>query len=68
MIRNDALMTDLYQLTMGNGYIKCGTADKIAVFDIFYRKKDKLSYAIMAGLEQAVDYLLNTKFCDDDIQ
>ena len=55
--RNQTLLTDLYQLTMINGYMQCGMDKKKAAFDIFYRGTGGYSYAIAAGLEQAVKYL-----------
>jgi len=67
MKRNLSLLTDFYQLTMANGYHKCGTADKIAVFDLFYRETDEISYAVAAGLEQAVDYVMNINFRGEEI-
>lgn len=64
---NLTLLTDLYQLTMMNGYKKCGLDKKRAVFDIFYRGSGGYSYAIAAGLEQAIDYVLNLHFDDSDV-
>lgn len=67
MTRNLTLLTDFYQLTMMNGYFREGIGDKEAVFDMFFRPKGQINYAVAAGLEQAVDYILNIKFTDDDI-
>lgn len=64
---NLTLLTDLYQLTMMNGYHICGLDKTRAVFDVFYRGAGGYSYAIVAGLEQAIDYILNLHFDDDDI-
>ena len=64
---NLTLLTDLYQLTMMNGYHLCGLDKTRAVFDVFYRGAGGYSYAIAAGLEQAIDYILNLHFDDDDI-
>ncbi|MBR6765811.1 MAG: nicotinate phosphoribosyltransferase [Clostridia bacterium] len=67
-MRNLTLMTDLYQLTMMNGYLKHGMKDNVAVFDLFFRPLMNNSvYAIMAGLEQAIEYVENLHFSDDDI-
>ncbi len=66
--RNLTLMTDLYQLTMMNGYYLDGTYKKEAVFDMFFRYKPELNYAIFAGLEQAIDYIKNLKFTNEDIE
>lgn len=64
---NLTLLTDLYQLTMMNGYRICGLDKKRAVFDIFYRGSGGYSYAIAAGLEQAIDYILNLHFDESDV-
>ena len=64
---NLTLLTDLYQLTMMNGYRRCKLDDRKAVFDIFYRGNGGYSYAIAAGLEQVIDYILNLHFDDSDI-
>lgn len=65
---NLTLLTDLYQLTMMNGYHLCGLDTRRAVFDVFYRGSGGYSYAIAAGLEQAIDYILNLHFDDTDIE
>lgn len=67
MARNLTMLTDLYQLTMINGYFKCGTQNQKAAFDLFYRGSNGYSYAIVAGLEQAIDYVKNLHFDDDDV-
>ena len=66
-MRNLTLLTDLYQLTMMNGYAETGMADREAVFDLFYRPAPGLDFAIVAGLEQAVDYINNLHFDDSDV-
>ena len=66
--RNLTLLTDLYELTMMNGYLKHGMKDNVAVFDLFFRPLMNNSvYAIMAGLEQAIEYVENLHFSDEDI-
>ena len=46
--RNLTTMTDFYELTMSAGYLDEGYKDKIAVFDMFFRKvPDGGGYAIM---------------------
>ena len=67
MARNLTMLTDLYQLTMINGYFKCGTQNQKAAFDLFYRGSNGYSYAIAAGLEQAIDYVKNLHFDDNDV-
>lgn len=67
--RNLTLLTDFYEITMAGGYFENGFKDKIAYFDMFYRKNpDNGGFAIMAGVEQMVDYLSNLKFTDEDIE
>ena len=61
------MLTDLYQLTMINGYYQCGAKNQMACFDLFYRGSNGYSYAIAAGLDQAIDYIENLHFDDDDI-
>jgi nicotinate phosphoribosyltransferase len=67
--RNLTMMTDLYQLTMMYGYYRKGMADRVAVFDLFFRQAvGSSSYAVMAGLEQAVEYLRDLHFEQEDIE
>ncbi len=67
--RNLTMLCDFYELTMGNGYLKCGLSDKTVYFDVFYRENpDGGGFAIVAGLEQIVDYINNLRFDDDDIE
>lgn len=68
-MRNLTMLTDLYQLTMMYGYYKSGMRNNIATFDMFYRSKDETThYAIMAGLEQLIDYLENLHFDEEDLR
>lgn len=68
MDKNLTMLADFYELTMANGYLNCGMADTIAYFDMFFRKiPDKGGYAIMAGVEQMVEYLKNLSFSEKDI-
>ncbi len=67
-MRNLTMMTDLYELTMMNGYLKNGMKDNQAVFDLFFRPLQNNSvYAIMAGLEQALEYIENLHFDEEDL-
>ena len=61
-MRNLTLLTDLYQITMGYGFYKHGKHEDEVVFDLFFRKNALISYSLFAGLEHAVDYLLNWHF------
>ena len=66
--RNLTMLTDFYEITMSNGYFANGMKDRIAVFDMFFRKiPDGGGFAISAGLEQLVEYLQNLRFTEDDI-
>ncbi|MEE0929739.1 MAG: nicotinate phosphoribosyltransferase, partial [Acutalibacteraceae bacterium] len=71
-LKNDrmlTMLTDFYEITMANGYFKYGFKDKIATFDMFFRRvPDNGGYAIMCGLEQVIEHLQNLKFTDDDIK
>ncbi len=65
---NLTMLTDFYEITMANGYFETGMADNIAYFDMFFRRvPDGGGYAIMAGVEQVVDYLKNLKFTEEDV-
>ena len=52
---------------MMNAYLESGMADRIAIFDLFYRPASTLDFAVAAGLEQAVELINNLHFSDDDI-
>ena len=65
---NLTLLTDLYQLTMMQGYFKNHNNDTV-VFDAFYRTNPSGNgFAIAAGLEQVIDYLKNLRFSPEDIE
>lgn len=67
-MRNLTMMTDLYQLTMMYGYYKHGMHKHKAVFDLFFRKRgDMTTLAVAAGLEQAIEYVKNLGFQEEDI-
>ena len=57
--RNLTMMTDLYQLTMMNGYFLDGSYDNEAVFDLFFRANGQLNYAVAAGREQDTEGIQN---------
>ena len=66
--RNLTTMTDFYELTMSAGYLDEGYVDKIAVFDMFFRRvPDGGGYAIMAGLQQFIDAVDHLEFTQEDI-
>ncbi len=65
---NLTMLTDFYEITMSNGFFETGNRDRIVYFDMFYRRvPDGGGYAIMAGVEQLVQYLKNLSFTDEDI-
>ena len=65
---NLTMLCDFYELTMGNGYFQCGYKDRITYFDVFFRTvPDNGGFAIAAGLEQAVRYIRQLHFDEDDI-
>ena len=67
--RNLTMLTDFYELSMANGYFTNGMKDKIAWFDMFFRRvPDNGGFAIMAGIRQMVDYLENLRFTQKDIE
>ncbi|MDO4273702.1 MAG: nicotinate phosphoribosyltransferase [Eubacteriales bacterium] len=64
---NLTLLTDLYELTMMQGYFKNPT-DQTVIFDMFYRTNPcGGGFAITAGLEQMIEYIENLRFTKDDI-
>lgn len=65
--QNLTLLTDLYELTMMQGYFKNPT-DQVVVFDVFYRKNPSGSaYAIAAGLDQVIEYIKDLHFTTEDV-
>lgn len=65
---NLTMLADFYELTMANGYFQNGLHEKTAVFDMFFRSvPDGGGFAIMAGVEQLVEYLKNLSFTPSDI-
>ena len=66
-MRNLTLLTDLYQLTMGYGFYRHNKHEEEVVFDLFFRRNNLITYSIAAGLQQAMEYLLNWHFDEEDI-
>ncbi|MBQ2715938.1 MAG: nicotinate phosphoribosyltransferase [Clostridia bacterium] len=67
--QNYSLLCDFYELTMGCGYLGSEFKDKIAYFDLFFRRvPDSGGFAIVAGLEQIVEYIENLSFTENDIE
>lgn len=68
-MRNLTLLTDLYQLTMLNGYYDKNIHEDIVIFDMFFRKNAcNGGYTIICGIEQLVEYINNLHFSDDDLK
>ena len=66
---NLTMLMDLYELTMANGVFTSDMRDTITYFDMFFRRvPDNGGYAIMAGLEQLIEYMTELHFEDDDIE
>ena len=66
-MRNLTLLTDLYELTMMQGYFKTGN-NRTVIFDAFHRKNPcDGGYSISCGLDQVIDYINNLHFTEDDI-
>lgn len=69
MSRNLTMLTDLYQLTMMNGYFKKGIHNDTAVFDVFFRKNVcEGGYTIVCGVDDIVAYIENLKFTESDLE
>lgn len=67
--KNLTMLTDFYEFTMANGFFAAGLGNKIAYFDMFFRKNpDDAGFAITAGLEQVIEYLKNLSFTKEDIE
>jgi nicotinate phosphoribosyltransferase len=65
---NLTMLTDFYEITMANGYFETGMAEDIGYFDMFFRKiPDGGGFAIMAGVEQLMEYLEDLRFTEKDI-
>ena len=66
--KNLTMIMDLYELTMSNGIFNSDRRNEITYFDMFFRRvPDDGGYAIMAGIEQLIEYMNNLEFSDDDI-
>ncbi len=66
--KNLTMIMDLYELTMSNGIFDSDRRNEITYFDMFFRRvPDDGGYAVMAGIEQLIEYMNNLEFSDDDI-
>lgn len=65
--RNLTLLTDLYELTMMQGYYEKGQNENV-IFDVFFRQNPcNNGYSVCAGLDQVIDYIKNLHFTYDDV-
>ena len=66
--RNLTMLADYYEFTMANGYLENGLGEKITCFDMYFRAiPDDGGFAIMAGVDQLIEYLKNLRFTEEDI-
>jgi nicotinate phosphoribosyltransferase len=64
-----ALLTDLYQLTMGYGYWKSGVAEREAAFHLFFRRNPfQGGYAVACGLQTIMEYVRGVAFTGSDLE
>ncbi len=64
-----SMLMDLYEMTMANGILNSDMRDTITYFDMFFRRvPDEGGFAIMAGIEQLIDYFNNLHFDEEDIE
>ena len=64
-IDNLVLLTDLYELTMMQGYYQEKDVNETVIFDMFYRQNPcGNGYAIMAGLAQVIEYINRSRKCE----
>lgn len=67
--KNLTMLADYYEFTMANGYLKNNMEEKIGYFDMFFRSiPDDGGFAIMAGVQQLIDYLKTLSFDEEDIE
>ena len=66
--QNLTLLTDLYELTMMQGYFRNKDQNETVIFDAFFRNNPMGSgYSISAGLAQVIDLIKNLHFSEEDI-
>jgi len=65
---NLTMLTDFYEITMANGFFCTGNGERTVYFDLFFRSvPDKGGVAIVAGIQQVIDYIKELEFTDEDI-
>ncbi len=66
---NLSLLTDFYELTMANGFLKNGPAGTVAYYDMFFRSTtDSGGFAVMAGISRLIEYLESLRFDSDGME
>ena len=66
---NLTMLTDFYEITMANGYFENGFQETTVYFDMFFRElPDGGGFAIMAGVQQLIEYFNSLTFTEDDIE
>lgn len=66
---NYALLTDLYQLTMAQGYWECGKTDEQACFHMFFRDNPfKGGFAVACGMAQLAEMVDGFRFTREDVE
>ena len=65
----NGLLTDLYELTMAAGYVAAGKQDDVATFEMAIRRLPRnRDWVVVAGIERAIEYLLDLRFYEDEIE
>ena len=65
---NLTMLTDFYEITMANGFFCTGNGERTVYFDLFFRKvPDNGGVAILAGIQQVIEYVKSLNFTDEDI-
>src|SRR4051812_4228818 len=65
----NALLTDLYELTMAAGFFEAGKTEEKATFELTFRRlPEHRNFILVAGIPQVVDYLLNLRFTDEEVE
>lgn len=66
---NLSMLTDFYELSMSQTFFNQGIHEKIACFDLFFRKvPEQGGFALMAGTEQLVEYIRGLRFSDENLE
>ena len=66
--KNLSMLTDFYEITMANGYFTNHFENTIGYYDMFFRKvPNDGGFAIMAGVQQVVEYIENLTFTEEDL-